>query len=457
MMPGLPAEPVTPPKTKPLHWQPIPQNRIAKSIFSQTDHALLSETLGNVETTLEKEFGLEPIANPIKDLEEKRNARGEITVLDIQRAQNIEIRLSHMKIDVINIVNALLRFDDTVLTEIVADALLGCCATEEEAQAWEAFDENDAEKLSVPDKLSYLLWRIPRSREKLMCIAFKHKYKTAVQAIEKDIQLFIKACEELCTNARFAGILEYILHVGNIMNRGRPGKSNAKGFRLPSLAVLRNTKTADGSSNLLRFLIQLIEDHDRDLLRFKDEFPNLEPAMKLSIDALKADLLALENKLKTCDEEDKMLSNKSASDILDIPGIVASERDFSRGLKQFMPDARDAVGTLRKLMGELDHVFNVTQLAYGERIGDCKPEDLFSIVREFIREWEQERGVLKRIRTSELKKKMRDAKSAATAVNAMKKDSAEMDDVIVEDAAMVSIPDDKGKAHKRPRSGDDNV
>eukprot|EP00762_Andalucia_godoyi_P008648 ANDGO_04557.mRNA.1 hypothetical protein len=397
---------------KTLHWQPIPANRIEKSIFSKTDHAALEGALGeSVETRLEEHFLLDPnaISNAPKVSADKKNNRGEITVLDNQRAQNIEIRLSQMKMDPKTIVEAIFKFDLEVLTEGIVDGLIGCVPTEEESKEWASLDTEDAGKLSLPDRLSFALYKIPRVKDKLHCMSFAHKYKEQCTSIEKDIHLLIQACEELCTSARFAGILEYILYIGNILNRGKVNKGNAKGFRLLSLQVLRNTKSIDGKSNLLRFIIELISEHDRDLLRFKDEFPSLESAMRLSSDAIKAELLAVENHFKTSSAEFANLERNAASVYIECFSCDFHERAFYQALQNVLPGAADQVKILKKLMEELSHVFNVTQFAYGERIGDCKPEDLFAIVREFLKEWEEERDALKRTRKAEAKKKLRES------------------------------------------------
>lgn len=427
-MPGMPPPPpvdLGPPNNlKTLHWQPIPVNRIGKSIFSKT--APIEDDLGRtIEQRLEEHFLLDPDAPVLKISTDKVNARGEIQVLDVQRAQNIEIKLSQMKLEPKQIMRALFAFDMEVLTEAGVDALLGCVPKEDEAKEWDSVQIDVSSKLSVPDRLSYALHRTPYAKERLLCMAFAHKYKEQCGNIERDVQTLITACEELCTSARFAGILEYILYVGNMLNRGKANKGNAKGFRLLSLQVLRNTKSTDGKSNLLRFLIDLISEHDRDLLRFKDEFPSLENAMKLSFDAIKAELLNLENAFKVCNELSGVLTKSPQTLNLDCLGdadrepLLVRDGDFLQGLNNVLPSASEQVRVLKKLMEELQHVFNVTQLAYGERIGDCRPEDLFSIVREFVKEWEEERAVLKRTRKAEAKRKIKETGMKARVVRAV--------------------------------------
>eukprot|EP00854_Cymbomonas_tetramitiformis_P014847 gene14847-17552_t len=85
---------------------------------------------------------------------------------------------------------------------------------------------------------------------------------------------------DLMESSRMKALLKLILVVGNTLNQRR---SQCHGFRLDSLARLTDTKSFDGSTTLLHYLVAHAERASKDFLDLSDEFPSLDSVMVLVV------------------------------------------------------------------------------------------------------------------------------------------------------------------------------
>ena len=75
-------------------------------------------------------------------------------------------------------------------------------------------------------------------------------------------------------------ILEVILALGNILNRGST-RGNAAGFKLSSLTKLVETKAANKSTTLLHYLAKTVEAKSAELVSFAKTLPTLEAGSRI--------------------------------------------------------------------------------------------------------------------------------------------------------------------------------
>lgn len=89
-------------------------------------------------------------------------------------------------------------------------------------------------------------------------------------------------------------ILEVILALGNILNRGST-RGNAAGFKLSSLTKLVETKAANKSTTLLHYLAKTVEAKSAELVSFAKTLPTLEAGsrIKARLAALRCDAPAV--------------------------------------------------------------------------------------------------------------------------------------------------------------------
>lgn len=76
-----------------------------------------------------------------------------------------------------------------------------------------------------------------------------------------NLKLLIRGIQQVCSSDRFAGVLEYIFHLGNLLNFGEGVEYTAwvKSISISSLAKLSFTKAYDGRISFLHYVIQSVE------------------------------------------------------------------------------------------------------------------------------------------------------------------------------------------------------
>ena len=67
----------------------------------------------------------------------------------------------------------------------------------------------------------------------------------------------LAACDEVKKSTKFKKVLEVVLALGNYLNGGS-FRGAAYGFKLDALNKLRDTKSADGDTTLLHYLVKLV-------------------------------------------------------------------------------------------------------------------------------------------------------------------------------------------------------
>ena len=78
------------------------------------------------------------------------------------------------------------------------------------------------------------------------------------------LKLLTRGIQQVCSSDQFAGVLEYIFHLGNLLNFGEGVEYTrwVKSITISSLAKLSFTKAYDGRISFLQYVIQSIEVSD---------------------------------------------------------------------------------------------------------------------------------------------------------------------------------------------------
>lgn len=95
-----------------------------------------------------------------------------------------------------------------------------------------------------------------RYETKLKTISFRKRFTERVHMAQFQADSVCSAATELATAESVEKLFLLILALGNYMNKGARG--NSPGFKLSSLNKLRDTKTQDGKSTLLHYLVSCI-------------------------------------------------------------------------------------------------------------------------------------------------------------------------------------------------------
>lgn len=137
----------------------------------------------------------------------------------------------------------------------------------------------------------------------------------------------MEASREVSRSRRLRKLLEIVLALGNYMNRGARG--NAFGFRLQSLNKLADTKassTKAKGTTLLHYLVQIIEQKHKDILRLEEDMPHIRDASKVSLGEMDKDIGNLRTGLAEVAREIEF--HRSAASTLPGDRFLPVMRDF---------------------------------------------------------------------------------------------------------------------------------
>lgn len=166
-------------------------------------------------------------------------------------------------------------------------------------------------------------------------------FSETVDCVKQDLVAATVSLEEIKTNTRFARILELILFIGNYLNEGS-SYAQSLGFDISFLSKLKNTKTQDNKSTLVHFLVSVIEEKYPDLVKFKNDFTNLEKASnveKRNLCEIEISLKQLSGELENC-EKSSMEGDK-----------------FLEVMKSFAEDANRQFKVLNDMYKKMDSMF----------------------------------------------------------------------------------------------------
>ncbi|KAJ8921203.1 hypothetical protein NQ315_013675 [Exocentrus adspersus] len=248
---------------KRANWKMImPQKLTDKSFWVKAKEEDLAEP--DILDGLAKKFSSKPV-KVADDVTDKSSNTGtlkkvkELNVLDGKTAQNILILLNgslkHIAFD--DIKTALLRCDDSMLTENVTEQLIQYLPPADQLNKLQSFKDKYNE--------------LPEAEQ--FCV----KMSEVKKAFTQDIVAATAACQEVKKSKKFARILELILLMGNYMNSGSRN-AQAFGFEMSFLTKLTSTKDVSNRQTLLHYIVETIEAKWPELLNFYDEMPHIDRA-----------------------------------------------------------------------------------------------------------------------------------------------------------------------------------
>ena len=314
------AQPTKKPKPKKsklvsLHWTPLSGEELNKSIWRANKKRKVS--------TLQTE-GID-ISKLIELFQKKTNAKGagltttntnkgdgKAKLIDLNRANNVAISLkafkdfSHKELaEIIDHMDPLCKIQGERV-HFVKDLL----PTLAEANAVKAYKGEDSRL--VPAELFFReIVHIKRIETKVQILRTMETYAANAVELEESFRLLANACIQVQRSVRLQDLLDMVLHVGNIMNEGtRTG--GAAGFKFESLLKLTQTKSADGKTTVLDYLVMIfVAKEQNDTLLLLDEMPDCAAGGRMLLGDLISDVKAMSDALAECKAELKALEKET--------------------------------------------------------------------------------------------------------------------------------------------------
>ena len=290
---------------KSLNWTKLNANNIKGTIWEKIDDTKLKFKPDDFCETFAKAEA-KPKAVVVKPKVQKNVKKA---FVEPDRQKNIDIILNKIKIKPIEISDALLLYNEKVLTDDICDLLLPIFPkdnTEYEtvSKATEIY-ENE-EDFAPCDLFVVLVGVIPHNKERLEAIRFKNTYSDKSVEILKLVDHFFKGFDFIKTNKNFHKFLEILLAYGNYMN-GVTAKGGAFGFQLSSLSKFYDMKSKDNKITLFQFIINTIMDEDKQILNFMQHLKCFE---KMQITLIQESFNSLKEKFKNVEILKKFVTDK---------------------------------------------------------------------------------------------------------------------------------------------------
>ncbi|KAH7649922.1 hypothetical protein FG379_001766 [Cryptosporidium bovis] len=303
----------TPPlgfEPKRLHWSVIPPNKIFGTIwedihFSKSENFRKGENTSTVNLTHvnedvdELKFDIDSILDHFfenktalmeklnmecTNLNSNNSSKKYRMVLDSKRSQNIEIALKAMQLfdsnnelDISPIKDMLGYTKDSLkggidlflrgVSKERLKILLDLYPTPDEIQLLNTIDdEYNVDSLPLRSSEYFLksILNLNRFKTRAQCVlsmkTFEEEYLSCLERLIKLEDAAVHIRSSLEKGGVLRQILELILKIGNYLNHGT-SRGKSCGFRFHSIELLKNVKSNNSKSNLLKYISKILYDH----------------------------------------------------------------------------------------------------------------------------------------------------------------------------------------------------
>ncbi|KAG0234469.1 hypothetical protein BGW41_001142 [Actinomortierella wolfii] len=358
---------------KQLFWNKLPTSTISQTVWRDIcDPNSGLDIIDLNYAEIEEIFCKNQPAPANKQPEKKKM----LSLLPNNRANNIGIMLSRIKLPYADIRIAILEIQDDKLNVENLKAIKQYVPSNDEIELVREY-EGDFDTLASADRFYREIYDIPRLSERLTAMIFRRRLEIEIAELTPEMEVLRCTIQELRSSTKLKRLLKTVLVLGNHMN-GSSFRGNAYGFQLEALMKMRDTKGAEsnrpGGSSLLHFLAKSVHDKDPTLLTFIDDLPHLEAAARVSLQSLLATIQSLANGMKAVQEEVKTLRG--------VPTVLPNDR-FIEVMEDFVTSNEQRVTMLSEAGQSLDQDLRKLLAYYGEDSANTKPEDFFGMLVSF--------------------------------------------------------------------------
>ncbi|KAG7389724.1 hypothetical protein PHYBOEH_007381 [Phytophthora boehmeriae] len=313
-----------------------------------------------------------------------------VVLLDHKKSQNIAIVLARVKRTFPEITHEIMTLNCNVLSSPALQSLIDMWPDSAEQEAIDQFD-GDVSSLATAEQFLMVARKIPRVQQKLRCLQFKMDFAPRVKELRGNLKLMIRGVQQVCASETLAGVLEYVFHLGNLLNFGEGVEYTkwVKSISISSLAKLSFTKAFDGRISFLQYVVQSIERDEPHLARFAEHLSLLPKCSKLSIQSLVAEQQSLKSGLRMLINETQKAAIFKTDDV-ELRAELASCRE---SMRLYAMEVEQELNGLQELVNQMErerkHFLN-----YFEEEDTLPLDELLGFLSSFADEYSRERQQL---------------------------------------------------------------
>ncbi|KAM4033689.1 formin-H-like isoform 2-T2 [Anomaloglossus baeobatrachus] len=358
-------------RTKAFHWNTIPQEKINKSMWSQ------SSAQKKIDTQRILHQFQTGDSSPVLDSDIGKHSN---ILLNGKIAHNFNIILKrfHVKPEQLQEKLLILWECDGGLSDEHLTNLRRYVPTAKDKIMYLAYKGSLAE-LHIVDQFMLQMCKIPDLCPRLDTLLTIRELPMYMKDIQPLTSQKIKACKQLLQSQAFPAVLAYILAMGNCLNE-TTGKERAKGFQLSTLTKMSQLVSKEKSFTFLHALVEQISLHEPDLAKFSQELTEFEAIPGASVKGLNAEVDVLAKQLESIDQYRKSFKSKH-------PKPSPSEELFLKQLKETVDLYSVQHADLTKKATEMKKLYAEILQRFGEA-EDQDSQELFGWISSFMKEFQ---------------------------------------------------------------------
>jgi len=353
-----------PSKTKGVFWNTLSHHAAAESVWGSMEDVSQDYDVDDIEKQFAKKKSAPKKSEDQLAEDAKRKAKEKTSMIDSNRSRNIEIMLSTMKLTHEDIASALASYDKNhFFSASQITSLQKYIPTEADKEKLLGFAGEDG-RLSKADRFMRALSAIPRMAEKLEAMSFRNAFEAEMGGLKKLVHVVTQASNQIKSSKKLTKVLEYILALGNHLNKGT-ARGQATGFKLDGLLKFTETKGVDQSTTLLHYLCSTVSTKSPDLLTFPEDLVTVKQAAKMTFNIITSNLQELQAGTKRLELE-------------------ATHAEAGTGIGDFAVEARAHVSQIEADVVTMNHGVAEVSQYFGEAGRGGEPEEPFRIMDQFI-------------------------------------------------------------------------
>jgi Formin Homology 2 Domain/Subunit CCDC53 of WASH complex len=329
-----------------LHWTPLSGKELDNSVWKAAGNRKVStaEPEGNDISKLVELFQKKTSKAAKKEKKAATNSdpSEKAKLLDLNRSNNIAISLKAFKdFEFAELAEVIMHLDP--MRKIQGERvhfLRDLLPTQTEIKIIKSYDGSPSRL--VPAELWFQsIADIKRIEVKVQVLRTMEMLKVEAKSIGENLRLLTLVCNQVMDSEKLQDLLGMVLRIGNIMNEGtRTG--GAAGFKFDSLLKLTQTKSSDGKTTVLDYLVTVfVAKNKRETLDLTSEFPECQTASRMLVSDLVAEVRSIQDSLEQCKEELAALEDDAIGrSAVRFTSLQAKASDLSSSQSSTVSDSR---------------------------------------------------------------------------------------------------------------------
>ena len=335
---------------KSLFWEVIPPRELKGTLWDELDDTKIKLNLDKFEEKF-SQVKKEPKKEPEKKVSAKKEKK---TFLEADRSRMINIVLNKIRIDSLEISDAIEQYDLNVLTQDICDLLLPIMPNEAEIKEVAAFNGDILQELQTCDQFVLIISGIIGYKERIKAILFKYNYVDDYIIISKEINRVFKVFKFMKEDKNLQRLLEVMLALGNYMNGGG-FRGGAFGYTLASLVKFSDTKS--NGYTFIDYVVKFIYETLKEGKVF-EVLKKLKKFDKMQYQVIVEGVKQMENRWKDVQALKKIITEKK-DELL--------EEDKSESfLNDFYNDAEEKIKEIKEKLEQIDKDYVGVAKFFGE-------------------------------------------------------------------------------------------